>query len=140
MERISSNASWKDIRTLFRAGSLCGLTDRQLLDRFVSGDREEDRADAEAAFEVLVKRHGPMVQRLCRSLLNNRHDSDDAFQATFLVLARRGLDSRPRGGRELALRGRRSCCGAVAHRSEASPLAGARGGRAIPPGCDAEPE
>ena len=96
MERNSSSASWKDISTLFRSGSLCGLTDRHLLDLFVAGDREGDGAEAEAAFEVLVTRHGPMVQRLCRSLLNNHHDAEDAFQATFLVLARRAGSIRDR--------------------------------------------
>jgi RNA polymerase sigma factor (sigma-70 family) len=96
MERTSTNASCKHIRTLFRAGSLCGLTDRQLLDRFVARDNGGDEADAEAAFEVLVKRHGPTVLRLCRSLLNDRHDADDAFQATFLVLARRAASIRDR--------------------------------------------
>ena len=94
MEQTSTNASWKQIRTLFRAGSLCGLTDRQLLDRFVA--RDADEAYAEAAFEVLVMRHGPMVQRLCRSLINDHHDADDAFQATFLVLARRAASIRDR--------------------------------------------
>ena len=69
MERTSTNAGWKHIRTLFRAGSLCGLTDRQLLDRFVAENGDGDQADAEAAFEVLVERHGPMVRRLCRSLI-----------------------------------------------------------------------
>jgi RNA polymerase sigma factor (sigma-70 family) len=94
MECTSTNASWKQIRTLFRAGSLCGLTDRQLLERFVV--RDADEADAEAAFEVLVMRHGPMVRRLCRSLINDHHDADDAFQATFLVLARRAASIRDR--------------------------------------------
>ena len=96
MERTSTNASWKHVRTLFQAGSLCGLTDRQLLDRFVARAGHGDEADAEAAFEVLVKRHGPMVRRLCRSLLNDHHDADDAFQATFLVLARRAASIRDR--------------------------------------------
>ncbi len=88
LERTSTNASGKHIRTLFRTGSLSGLTDRQLLKLFVARDGDGDEADAEAAFEVLVKRHGPMVRRLCRSLMNDSHDADDAFQATFLVLAR----------------------------------------------------
>jgi len=96
MERISTNASWKHIGTLFRAGSLCGLTDRQLLERFVARDADGDKADAEAAFEVLVERHGPMVRRFCRLLMNDRHDADDAFQATFLVLARRAGSIRDR--------------------------------------------
>jgi DNA-directed RNA polymerase specialized sigma24 family protein len=41
----------------------------------------------EAAFEALVTRHGPMVLRLCRRLTVDPHDAEDAFQATFLVLA-----------------------------------------------------
>src|SRR5262245_38968492 len=58
------------------------LSDAILLERFVSF-REE------AAFGVLVERHGPLVQRICRRVLRNEHDVDDVFQATFLVLARR---------------------------------------------------
>jgi RNA polymerase sigma factor (sigma-70 family) len=58
------------------------LTDSQLLERFAK------RKD-EAAFAVLVKRHGPMVLAVCRRLLQNNHDADDAFQATFLVLVRK---------------------------------------------------
>jgi RNA polymerase sigma factor (sigma-70 family) len=96
MERISTNPSWRHMRVLLETGSLCGLTDRELVDRFVAGHGSGDEADAEVAFEVLVKRHGPMVRRLCRSLLNDHHDADDAFQATFLVLARRAASIRNR--------------------------------------------
>ncbi|HEV3444364.1 MAG TPA: RNA polymerase sigma factor, partial [Gemmataceae bacterium] len=57
-------------------------SDRQLLDDF-SGRRDE------AAFTALVARHGPMVARVCRRVLNHEQDAEDAFQATFLILARK---------------------------------------------------
>ena len=96
MELTSTNASSKHTRLLFGTGSLCGLTDRQLLELFLARHGNGDEAAAEVAFEVLVKRHGPMVRRLCRSLINDHHDADDAFQATFLVLARRAAAIRDR--------------------------------------------
>jgi RND family efflux transporter MFP subunit len=59
-----------------------GLTDGQLLARFVA-------ARDEASFATLLRRHGPMVLGVCRRVLRDAHDADDAFQATFLILARK---------------------------------------------------
>ena len=75
----------KQIETLFHTGTAGGLTDGQLLERFV---QRRDEA-AEAAFAALVDRHGAMVLRVCRQVLGDEHDAQDASQATFLVLARR---------------------------------------------------
>ncbi|AMV36756.1 RNA polymerase sigma factor [Planctomyces sp. SH-PL62] len=70
------------IQTLFESGTLSGLSGRELLDRFAThGDQ--------AAFEAIVARYGPMVLGVCRRLLRDPSDVDDAFQATFLVLVRR---------------------------------------------------
>src|SRR5262249_27809344 len=57
-------------------------TDAQLLDRFVTSHET-------AAFESLVRRHGPMVLRVCQRVLNSAPDAEDAFQATFIVLMRK---------------------------------------------------
>jgi RNA polymerase sigma factor (sigma-70 family) len=78
-----SGADLRSIRALFNEGSVAGLTDRQLLERFTARDGD----CAEVAFASLVDRHGPMVLRVCRKVLRDREEADDAFQATFFILA-----------------------------------------------------
>jgi RNA polymerase sigma factor (sigma-70 family) len=76
------------VQQLCRAAS-AGLSDSDLLDVLVN------RRD-EAAFEALLRRHGPMVLAVCRRTLRNTHDAEDAFQATFLVLLRKAGSLRRR--------------------------------------------
>lgn len=64
-------------------------SDGQLLERFIT-------LGEEVAFEALVRRHGAMVLGVCRRVLGNVHDGDDAFQATFLVLVRKARSVAPR--------------------------------------------
>jgi len=84
MNEGSTESIFRDLETLFQAGVTAGLTDGQLLDRFAAGG-----AAAESAFEAIVRRHGAMVLGVCRRALNDAHAAEDAFQATFLVLASR---------------------------------------------------
>ena len=72
----------RDLESLYEHGTYGGLADAQLLEQFAA-HRDE------GAFEVLVCRHGPMIFGVCRRILGNSHDAEDAFQATFLVLARK---------------------------------------------------
>jgi RNA polymerase sigma factor (sigma-70 family) len=75
------------VARVFQNGTFLGMPDRQVLERFVE-HRDE------AAFEVLLSRHGPMVRRVCRQLLVDSHDGDDAFQAVFLALVRKARSIR----------------------------------------------
>lgn len=65
-------------------------TDEQLLDRFLA------RREPDEAFRAIVRRHGPMVRGVCRRVLRNDADADDAFQAVFVVLVRKADGVRPR--------------------------------------------
>src|SRR3954451_4826755 len=72
--------------------SIEGASDRQLLARF-STRRDEP---AERAFAALVRRHGPRAFRVCTQVVGDRHTAEDAFQAAFLILARKaGTISQP---------------------------------------------
>ena len=83
---------WRHAHTLFNEGVIGDVADEQLLERFVTAQSEA----GEMAFEALVERHGPMVLRICRTILRDKHDAEDAFQATFLVLARQAASIRNR--------------------------------------------
>ena len=85
MAHLASGSVVRQIGSLFENGSATGLSDRQLLERFIA------RRDAtgEAAFAALVSRHGLMVLDICRQFLGDLHHAEDAFQAVFLVLALR---------------------------------------------------
>jgi RNA polymerase sigma factor (sigma-70 family) len=70
------------LRQLTAGADTGPLPDEELLGRFVARRDEE-------SFAALVRRHGPMVWRLCRRALHSEHDAEDVFQATFLVLHRK---------------------------------------------------
>jgi RNA polymerase sigma factor (sigma-70 family) len=68
------------------------LSDEDLLERFLDGEGFE----SQEAFRTLVVRHEPMVLGVCRRVLNHETDAEDALQATFLMLARKGASIRNR--------------------------------------------
>jgi RNA polymerase sigma factor (sigma-70 family) len=101
----------KNIRRSLEAGFLRDWLDRQLLERFTLKHDEP-------AFAELVRRHGPMVLATCRRILRHEQDAEDAFQATFLVLARKAGSIKEHGSiggwlyrvaHRLALRARSRC-------------------------------
>src|SRR5690242_7780909 len=90
MVRNRLSGAVRHLRTLVSADDGTGEADGELLERFI---RRQD----ESAFELLVRRHGPMVLGVCRRVLGDAHDAEDAFQATFLILLRKGRSFVPRG-------------------------------------------
>ena len=75
---------------LIQSGSLVGLSDEDLLAQFV--ESRDPRA-----FEAILERHGPLVLTVCRHVLNDPNDVEDAFQASFLVLIRKAASVRRPG-------------------------------------------
>jgi RNA polymerase sigma factor (sigma-70 family) len=84
MASLRDGSLARSIGQLYEGGASGGLTDGQLLDRVAAGGEA-----AASAFEGIVARHGPIVLGVCRRALDDPNDAQDAFQATFLVLARR---------------------------------------------------
>src|SRR5262245_1945898 len=89
MPPTSLSAVVRQVRKLATPGDLPAAPDSDLLARFrATGD--------EAAFATLVRRHGPLVMGVCRRVLRHHQDAEDAFQATFLLLARKAASIRRR--------------------------------------------
>jgi RNA polymerase sigma factor (sigma-70 family) len=87
MARGLSGPTLAGLHGVLEAGSLTGLTEAQLLRRYLAfGDQR--------AFEVLVSRHAPLVLGVCRRFIRDPHDVEDAFQATFLILVRKAASIR----------------------------------------------
>lgn len=84
MSRLTKTEALKSIQGLFQHGNGAELSDAELLCRFA----DRTGKTAELAFAALVERHGSMVLRVCRRVLTDPNDADDAFQETFLVLLR----------------------------------------------------
>ena len=110
-----SSGQWavvlRHVQRLFHGESVSGLSEGQLLDRFVA-TRDE------VAFGAIVARHGPMVLGVCRGVLDDPHDVEDAFQATFLILVKKAAALRDRDllgqwlygvARRVSLRARADC-------------------------------
>jgi RNA polymerase sigma factor (sigma-70 family) len=83
MKDRSATLATHHVRQFLQTHRFSAATDAELLERFLTQHEE-------SAFGELVQRHGPIVLGICRRVLRNQHDAEDAFQATFFVLARKG--------------------------------------------------
>ena len=80
----------RSIQTLFDSGSATGMTDRELVERFLRGGAKGQRRHSQRS----CARHGPMVWNVCRNIASDAHAAEDAFQATFLILVRKARSIR----------------------------------------------
>ena len=85
-----ASAAFRQMARVFQEGTLAGLSDGEILERFVH-HRDE------TAFELLLRRHGPMVRNVCRQTVFDPHEAEDAFQATFLALVCKARSLRVEG-------------------------------------------
>jgi RNA polymerase sigma factor (sigma-70 family) len=89
MATLQADILRRHLRTLTNLGSFIDQTDQELLERFTTAQEEE-------AFATLVRRYGGLVWSVCQRVLHNAHDAEDAFQAAFLILARKAASIRKR--------------------------------------------
>ena len=87
MGKAAANPILRVIRQAVEDPAVREASDRDLLQRF------SERREA-TAFHALLRRHGPMVFDVCRGVLGNEANAEDAFQATFLILARKAASIR----------------------------------------------
>src|SRR5262249_54758145 len=90
MATLSMSSFLRRLTRGMAAEALQDQSDRQLVERLVAGPDE-------AVFEAIVRRHGPMVFRVCWRVLQQEQDTEDAFQATFLILAQKLCTARRHG-------------------------------------------
>src|SRR5262249_37815650 len=123
MTATQAHAVLRHLREFVATEGTGALTDRQLLEQFTT--RHE-----EAAFAALVRRHAPLVLGVCRRVLRHEQDAEDAFQATFLVLARKANEVGRQGSvagwlhrvaYHAALRARARATGREQHERQAPP-------------------
>lgn len=133
-----ADAAGRQLETLWSVGWVGDLEDDALLARY---DARRD-GPAEAAFRVLVERHGPMVLRTCRQILGDDHDAQDAAQAVFLILARKAGSLRGRDSvapwlhgvaRRVASRARKRTSARRVNEERAARVAAAQRGEAVVP-------